>query len=42
MLRRLFQRQLDAVREGKDPIGVSFDEKAGPVEFEAGNFIRPD
>jgi hypothetical protein len=25
---------------GRDPIGVSFDQGAPPVEFEAGNFIR--
>ncbi len=40
MLRRLFMRQLDAIAEGKDPIGVSFDENAPPVRFEAGNFLR--
>jgi hypothetical protein len=25
---------------GRDPIGISFDANAPPVEFEAGNFIR--
>jgi hypothetical protein len=25
---------------GRDPISVSFDQNAPPVEFEAGNFIR--
>ncbi|CAA2105661.1 aromatic ring-hydroxylating dioxygenase subunit alpha [Variovorax paradoxus] len=39
MLRRLLQRQLDAVREGRDPAGVSFDPAAPPVQFEAGNFL---
>jgi tripartite-type tricarboxylate transporter receptor subunit TctC/nitrite reductase/ring-hydroxylating ferredoxin subunit len=39
MLRRLLQRQLDAVREGRDPAGVSFDPAAAPVHFEAGNFL---
>jgi hypothetical protein len=32
--------QLEAVAAGRDPIGVSFDASAGPVEFEAGNYIR--
>jgi hypothetical protein len=39
MLRRLLQRQLDALREGRDPAGVSFDPAAAPVHFEAGNFL---
>jgi phenylpropionate dioxygenase-like ring-hydroxylating dioxygenase large terminal subunit len=39
MLRRLLRRQLDAIAEGRDPAGVSFDPNAPPVEFEAGNFI---
>ncbi|MCY1537517.1 Phenoxybenzoate dioxygenase subunit alpha [compost metagenome] len=41
MLRRLLQRQLDALREGRDPAGVSFDPAAPPVQFEAGNFLVP-
>jgi hypothetical protein len=39
MLRRLLQRQLEAIREGRDPAGVSFDPAAPPVHFEAGNFL---
>ena len=31
--------QLDALAEGRDPIGVSFDPAAPPVSFEAGNFL---
>jgi hypothetical protein len=40
MLRRMLTAQVEAVAAGQDPIGVSFDPQAGPVEFEAGNFIR--
>jgi nitrite reductase/ring-hydroxylating ferredoxin subunit len=40
MLRRLLLRQLDAVREGRDPAGVSFDPAAPPVKFSAGNWIE--
>ncbi len=39
MLRRLLQKQLDAVREGRDPAGVHFDPEAPPVRFEAGNWV---
>jgi phenylpropionate dioxygenase-like ring-hydroxylating dioxygenase large terminal subunit len=39
MLRRLLQRQIDAVAAGRDPAGVSFDPKSPPVVFEAGNYI---
>lgn len=39
MLRRLLQKQLDAVRDGRDPAGVSFDAEAVPVQFSAGNFL---
>jgi phenylpropionate dioxygenase-like ring-hydroxylating dioxygenase large terminal subunit len=39
MLRRLLQKQVDLVREGKDPAGVSFDPDAPPVFFDAGNFL---
>jgi hypothetical protein len=39
MLRRLLQRQLDAVAAGNDPAGVSFDPATPPVKFEAGNYI---
>jgi phenylpropionate dioxygenase-like ring-hydroxylating dioxygenase large terminal subunit len=40
MVRRMLKDQLEAMDAGRDPIGVSFDPKAPPVEFEAGNFIR--
>ncbi|HVO14751.1 MAG TPA: Rieske 2Fe-2S domain-containing protein [Alphaproteobacteria bacterium] len=40
MLRRMFQRQLDAVAAGRDPIGVAFDESKAMVDFEAGNFLE--
>jgi hypothetical protein len=40
MIRRMLGDQLEAVAAGRDPIGVSFDPDAGPVRFEAGNFIR--
>ena len=39
MLRRLLQKQLDAVREGRDPLCVSFDPATPPVQFAAGNFL---
>lgn len=32
--------ELDAVREGRDPAGVSFDPAAPPVQFTAGNFVQ--
>ena len=41
MLRRLLEQQLAALREGKDPAGVSFDAAAAPVKFEAGNWLLP-
>ena len=37
-MRRQLNRQLDALAEGRDPIGVHFDERTPPVTFEAGNF----
>jgi len=39
MLRRLLKRQVEAVAAGRDPAGVSFEETAPPIRFEAGNFI---
>jgi phenylpropionate dioxygenase-like ring-hydroxylating dioxygenase large terminal subunit len=39
MLRRMLNRELQAVAEGRDPIGVSFDENAAPIVFEAGQHI---
>jgi phenylpropionate dioxygenase-like ring-hydroxylating dioxygenase large terminal subunit len=40
MLRRLLRRQVRAVAEGRDPVGVSFDPNAPPVVFEASNQIQ--
>jgi phenylpropionate dioxygenase-like ring-hydroxylating dioxygenase large terminal subunit len=40
MVRRMLQQQLDALAQGEDPLGVSFDRSAPPIEFEAGNYIR--
>jgi hypothetical protein len=40
MVRRLLQRQLEAIAAGGDPINVSHDASAPPVVFEAGNFLR--
>ena len=42
MLRRLLQKQLDAVAQGGDPAGVSFDPDAPFVKFQAGNFLLDD
>ena len=39
MLRRLLQTQLQAVADGRDPAGVSFDPEAPPVVFTAGNWL---
>ncbi len=39
MLRRLLQKQLDAVAAGHDPAGVGFDPEAPPVRFAAGNYL---
>ncbi|MBK7654219.1 MAG: Rieske 2Fe-2S domain-containing protein [Betaproteobacteria bacterium] len=39
MLRRLLREQLQALEEGRDPAGVSFDHNAAPVQFTAGNFL---
>jgi nitrite reductase/ring-hydroxylating ferredoxin subunit len=39
MLRRLLKRQVDAVAQGKDPIGVNLDSAAPIVRFEAGNWV---
>jgi hypothetical protein len=40
MVRRMLTEQLDALAAGRDPISISFDAGAKPIEFEAGNFIR--
>jgi len=39
MIRRLLKRQIDAVREGRDPIGVGFDPANDLVKLDAGNFL---
>jgi len=39
MLRRSLKRQIDAVKEGRDPMGVSFDPANDLVKTEAGNFL---
>jgi hypothetical protein len=39
-LRRLLLQQLKALKDGKDPAGVSFDPNAEPVKFTAGNFLE--
>jgi hypothetical protein len=40
MVRRMLGEQLEALAAGRDPVSVSFDANAKPIEFEAGNFIR--
>jgi len=40
MLRRLLTKQLETLRKGQDPAGVSFDPDAPPVKFSAGNWIE--
>jgi hypothetical protein len=40
MLRRLLREQIDVVRKGGDPIGVSFDPKDEVCTVGAGNFFR--
>jgi hypothetical protein len=40
MIRRKLQEQLDAIAQGRDPVGVSFDADAPAIVFEAGNYIR--
>jgi nitrite reductase/ring-hydroxylating ferredoxin subunit len=39
MVRRLLERQVEIVRDGGDPMGVSFDPDAAPVVLAAGNFM---
>jgi phenylpropionate dioxygenase-like ring-hydroxylating dioxygenase large terminal subunit len=39
MIRRLLSRQIDAVKDGGDPIGVNFDPANELVKLDAGNFI---
>jgi phenylpropionate dioxygenase-like ring-hydroxylating dioxygenase large terminal subunit len=40
IMRRMLREQLDRIAQGHDPIGVSFEQNAPPIEFEAGNYIR--
>jgi hypothetical protein len=42
MLRRLLQKQLEAVQEGRDPAGVCFDPEAPAVKFSAGNWMEDE
>jgi hypothetical protein len=39
LMRRLFRAQLRAIEEGKDPIGISFDQSAPAIKLDAGNYI---
>ena len=39
LLRRAFEKQLEAVEAGRDPAGAAFDEAAALVRLEAGNFL---
>ena len=39
MFRRMLRAQIDAVREGRDPVGVAFDPAQAMVEVQAGNFL---
>ena len=40
MLRILFQKQLDIVAAGGDPVGVAFDEEDAYVKFDAGQYLE--
>jgi nitrite reductase/ring-hydroxylating ferredoxin subunit len=40
LVRRVLRQQLEALAEGRDPIGVCFDPDAPPITFEAGNFLH--
>lgn len=40
MLRRFLLQQVETVRAGGDPAGVSFDPEAPPVHFAAGNYLE--
>jgi len=39
MFRRLLRQQIEAVRAGRDPLGVIFDPARATITVEAGNFI---
>ena len=40
MLRRFLLQQVETVRAGGDPAGISFDPEAPPVHFAAGNYLE--
>ena len=40
MQRRTLEQQIRRVKEGKDPIGVIFDETQALVKVPSGNFFR--
>jgi phenylpropionate dioxygenase-like ring-hydroxylating dioxygenase large terminal subunit len=40
ILRRQLQKQVEAVQQGRDPAGVSFDPATPPVKFTAGNWME--
>jgi hypothetical protein len=40
LLRRLLEKQLDAVARGEDPIGVHFDPASAYVRLEAGQHLE--
>lgn len=42
MLRHFLKKQVDAVAEGRDPVGISFDENAPAIVFEAGNYASDE
>lgn len=39
MFRRLLRQQIEAVRDGRDPLGVIFDPAGAVVHVQAGNFL---
>ena len=39
MVRRPFLEQVQAVADGGDPVGVSFDPGEAPVSLRAGNYV---
>jgi len=39
MVRKLFMKQLEALKRGEDPLNVSFDEQAVPIKLRAGNWL---
>jgi hypothetical protein len=41
MIRRGLRMQLKEIAEGRDPIGVSFDENASPIRLEGGRTLGP-